>query len=52
MSLEDDIQRTKLVDLVEQLRDVWNGRDTYDDDEEWLDNTHEAIRDLLEFMNL
>jgi len=38
---EDDIGS-----LVEQLRDIWTGRDTYDSEKEWLDNVEFQIREL------
>lgn len=33
-------------ELVEQLRDIWTGRDTYDDDEVWLANVEHMIGEL------
>lgn len=49
---EDNVWHTKLVDKVEQLRDMWDGQETYDDDQEWLDNVEAALRDLQNFMGL
>lgn len=31
---------------VEQLRDIWCGRLTYDDDGQWLDNVEAIIQSL------
>ena len=34
--------------LIEQLRDIWTGRSTYDNDKEWLDNIGHMIGELCE----
>lgn len=34
--------------LIEQLRDIYCGRDTYDSEREWLDNMNAAMRDLCD----
>jgi hypothetical protein len=46
VNMGDDAFDTKTFSLVEQLRDIWDGRSTYNDDGEWLDNVHEAVRNL------
>lgn len=38
--------------LIEQLRDMWCGRKTYTNDEEWLDNVEQCIRELSEHNGL
>ncbi len=39
-------QLDKTIELVEQLRDIYCGRLTYDNDVEWLDNVDAAMSDL------
>lgn len=34
--------------LIEQLRDIYCGRDIYDSEREWLDNMNAAMRDLCD----
>jgi len=38
--------------LVEQLRDIWTGRETYNDDDEWIDNLGSIIDELVKAFNL
>jgi hypothetical protein len=34
-------------ELIEQLRDIWTGRKTYEDDEEWLSNLKEIVTEII-----
>jgi hypothetical protein len=37
---------TEFIQEIEQLRDIWTGRDTYNSDAEWLDHVNAALGEL------
>jgi len=39
-------------ELIEQLRDIWTGRKTYEDDEEWLSNLEEIVTEIIKVCDL
>ena len=36
-----------LIQLVEQMRDVWEGRESYTNDVDWLDNLEATIGEIV-----
>jgi len=39
-------------ELIEQLKDIWTGRKTYEDDEEWLSNLEEIVTEIIKVCDL
>ena len=36
-----------LIQLVEQMRDIWEGRESYTNDVDWLDNLEATIGEVV-----
>ena len=36
-----------LIQLVEQMRDIWEGRESYTNDVDWLDNLEAPIGEVV-----